>query len=60
MEISEYYCKNYPLHVKRQTDDVCREFLTSVDKSTSNKFGCIDCGRRNAVAVTPDETQMRK
>ena len=30
------------------------------DKSTSNKFGCIDCGQRNAVAVTPDETQMRK
>ena len=34
-------------------------FFTSVEKSTSNKFTCIDCGRRNPVAVMPDETQMK-
>ena len=29
---------------EQQTDYVSEEFFTSVDKSTSNKFRCIDCG----------------
>ena len=31
-----------------------------MDKNTSNKFRCNDCGRRNPVVVAPDETQMKE
>ena len=36
-----------------------RHRLVTYAKSTSNKFRCIDCGRRNPVAVTPDKTWMK-
>ena len=36
-----------------------KSIFTSVDKSASNKFRCVDCGRRNPVVVVPDKTQMK-